>query len=159
MGYVQIKTAGKIPGFPGALAEAQDPIPLAQCTEAHIEGEGATTATEGTLLTKAGAFAGHTLDAKSCTILESTGGNTGEFAITSNTDNALTLASDPGNGTDVKFQLHDAGELEISRPISELAAIAHAGGYAYTFLNGRFYTDMPEAEFVLACSLAWVPLP
>ncbi|MBA7647990.1 hypothetical protein ES703_55769 [subsurface metagenome] len=158
MGYVKIKTAGKIPGFPGALAEAQGGIPLAQCTEAHIEGENATTATEGTILTKAGAFAGHTLDGKSCTILASTGGNTGEFAITSNTDDVLTLGSDPGNGDPVSFQLHDAGELEITRTIAELAALAHAGGYAYTFLNGRFYTDMPEAQFVLACSLLWAPL-
>lgn len=158
MGYVKIKIAGKIPGFPGAIAEAQGPIPLTQCTEAHIEGEAAATLTEGTCLTKAGAFAGHTLDAKSCTILASDGGNTGEFAITSNTNDVLTLGSDPGDGTNVSFQLHDAGELEISRPISELAALAHAGGYAYTFLNGRFYTDMPDAQFVLACSLLWAPL-
>jgi len=158
MGYVKIKTAGKIPGFPGALAEAHGSIPLTQCTEAHIEGEGAETATEGTSLTKAGAFAGHTLDGKSCTILASTGGNTGEFAITSNTDDVLTLGSDPGIGTAVSFQLHDAGELEITRPIPELTAIAHAAGYAYTFLNGRFYTDMPESEFEAACSLLWDPL-
>jgi hypothetical protein len=158
MGYVKIKTAGKIPGFPGAIAEAQGSIPLTQCTEAKIEGEGAATLTEGNLLTKNGAFTGHTLDEKSCTILASTDGNTGEFGIVSNTNDALTLDADPGDGTAVSFQLHDAGELEISRPIPELAAIAHAEGYAYTFLNGRFYTDMPEAKFVLACSLLWSPL-
>lgn len=159
MGYIQLKTAGKIPGFPGALVEAQGGIPLAQCTEAHIEGTNAATLTEGTKLTDAGAFAGHTLDGKNCTILASTGGNTGEFAITSNTDDVLTLGSDPGNGTAVAYQLHDAGELEITRNIPELAALAHAAGYAYTFLNGRFYTDMPEAQFEAACSLLWSPLP
>ncbi|MBA7652961.1 hypothetical protein ES703_60801 [subsurface metagenome] len=158
MGQIRLKAAGQLPGFPGAIVEAQDPIPLAQCTEAKIEGTNATTATPASTLTDVGAFTGFTLDGKSCTILESTGGNTGEFAITSNTNDVLTLGSDPGDGTNVKYQLHDAGELEITRNTAELAALAHAAEKAHTFLNGKLYTDMLEADFEAACSIIWNPL-
>lgn len=158
MGYIKIKTAGQHPGFPGALVEAQDPIPLDQCTEAKIEGTDATTTSEPSALTDAGAFAGYTLDGKSCTILASTGGNTGEFAIVSNTDDVLTLATDPGIGTAVAYQLHNAGELEITRNTAELAALAHAAEKAHTFLNGKLYTNMLEANFEAACSIIWAPL-
>lgn len=158
MGHIRLKAAGQLPGFPGAIVEAKDPIPLAQCTEAKIEGTEATTTTAPTELTDAGAFAQHTLDGKSCTILASTGGNTGEFAITSNTDDVLTLATDPGIGTAVAYQLHDEGELEITRNTPELAALAHAAEKAHTFLNGKLYTDMLEANFEAACSLVWDPL-
>ncbi len=158
MGLIRLKTAGQIPGFPTALVEAQDPIPLTQCTEALIEGESATTTTAPVELTDVGAFAGVTLDGKSCTILESTGGNTGEFAITSNTDDVLTLGSDPGIGSDVKYQLHNAGELEIIRTTKQFADLSHAAGKAHTFLNGKLYTDMLEANFITACSLLWSPL-
>ncbi|MBA7588939.1 hypothetical protein ES708_31010 [subsurface metagenome] len=158
MGYIKLKTPGQLPGFPGACAEAKDPIPLAQCTEAKIEGTDATTQTPATTLTDVGAFASYTLDGKACTILESTGGNTGEFPILSNTADVLTLTGDPGDGTNVKYQLHDAGELEITRNTPELAALAHTAGYAHTFLNGKFYTDMLEANFEAACSLLWDPL-
>lgn len=158
MGQIRLKTAGQLPGFPGAIVEAQDPIPLAQCTEAKIEGTEATTTTAPTELTDVGAFAEHTLDGKSCTILASTGGNTGEFAIVSNTDDVLTLETDPGIGTAVAYQLHDEGELEITRNTAELAALAHAAEKAHTFLNGKFYTDMLEPNFEAACSLVWDPL-
>ncbi len=158
MGHIRLKTAGQLPGFPGAIVEAQDPIPLDQCTEAKIEGTDATTATEGTTLTNVGAFVGHTLDDKSCTILASTGGNTGEFPIVSNTDDVLTLTGDPGIGTAVKYQLHDAGELEVTRNTAEFATLAHDAGKAHTFANGKFYTDMLEANFETACSLIWSPL-
>ncbi len=158
MGQIRLKTAGQLPGFPGAIVEAQDPIPLDQCTEAKIEGTDATTTTDPMTLTNVGAFIGHTLDGKSCTILASTGGNTGEFAIVSNTDDVLTLATDPGIGTAVAYRLHDAGELEITRNTAELAALAHAADKAHTFLNGKFYTDMLEANFEAACSILWDPL-
>lgn len=158
MGYIRTKTAGQIPGFPGAKAEVHGTPPLAQCTEAKIEGTNATTETIGTKLTKAGAFAGYTLDGKSCTILTSIGGNTGEFAITSNTDDVLTLGSDPGNGDPVSFQLHDAGELEITRTLNDFAKLAHAEGYAHTILNGKLYTDLPDAQLNGACSIIWNPL-
>ncbi len=158
MGLIRLKTAGQIPGFPSALVEAQDPIPLAQCTEALIEGTSATTTTGPMELTDVGAFAGVTLDGKSCTILASTGGNTGEFTISSNTDDVLTLGSDPGIGSDVEYQLHDAGELEIIRTTKELADLSHAAGKAHTYLNGKLYTDMLEANFIAACSLIWSPL-
>ncbi len=159
MGYIKLKTPGAIPSFPGACAEAKDPIPLAQCTEAKIEGTDATTETTAPKLTDVGAFAGYTLDGKACTILASTGGNTGEFPIVSNTDDVLTLTGDPGDGTAVAYQLHDAGELEITRNTPELAALAHDAGKAHTFLNGKFYTDMPEANFEAACSLISNPIP
>ncbi|MBA7701204.1 hypothetical protein ES703_109937 [subsurface metagenome] len=158
MGYIKIKAAGQLPGFPRAIVEAQDPIPLDQCTEAKIEGTDATTTTTPAELTNVGAFVGLTLDGKSCTILESTGGNTGEFPIVSNTDDVLTLTGDPGIGTAVAYQLHDAGELEITRNTAELAALAHAAEKAHTFLNGKLYTDMLEANFEAACSILWDPL-
>lgn len=158
MGYIKIKAAGQLPGFPGAIVEAQDPIPLAQCTEAKIEGTDATTTSEPAELTDAGAFAGYTLSTKICTILESTGGNTGEFPIVSNTDDVLTLDGDPGIGTAVKYQLHNDGELEITRNTAELAALAHDAGKAHTFLNGKLYTDMLEPNFEAACSIIWAPL-
>ncbi len=158
MGYIKLKTAGQLPGFPGAIVEAQDAIPLLQCTEAKIEGTDATTTTEPFELTNVGAFVAHTLDGKSCTILASTGGNTGEFAILSNTDDVLTLATDPGIGTAVAYRLHDAGELEIPRTTEQLANLAHDAAKAHTFLNGKLYTDMLEPNFEAACSLLWDPL-
>ncbi len=158
MGYIKLKTAGQLPGFPGAIVEAQDPIPLDQCTEAKIEGTDATTTSEPAELTNVGAFVGLTLDGKSCTILESTGGNTGEFPIVSNTDDVLTLTGDPGIGTAVAYQLHDQGELEVTRNTAEFAALAHDAGKAHTFANGKLYTDMLEANFAAACSLLWDPL-
>lgn len=158
MGFIRLKTPGDFPSFPGACAKAKDPIPLAQCTEAAIEGANATTTYSPPELTDVGAFTGYTLNGKTCTILESTGGNTGEFPIVSNTDDVLTLTGDPGDGTAVKYQLHDAGELEITRNTAELAALSHAAGKAHTFLNGKLYTDMPEANFQAACSLLWNPL-
>ncbi|MBA7716324.1 hypothetical protein ES703_125394 [subsurface metagenome] len=91
--------------------------------------------------------------------LASTGGNTGEFPIVSNTDDVLTLTGDPGIGTAVAYQLHDAGELEVTRNVAELAALAHANGYAHTFLNGKLYTDMVSGQLSIACSLVWAPLP
>ncbi len=71
----------------------------------RIDGDAGVTATVGKSLTDVGAFAGHNLSGDTCVITESTGGNTGSFAISSNTDDKLTFFIDPGNGTDVVYSI------------------------------------------------------
>ncbi len=60
--------------------------------------------TDNSILTDTGAFAGlDELQGGKCIITASTGGNTGEFWIISNTNNVLTLWGDVGTGTDVEY--------------------------------------------------------
>jgi len=72
-----------------------------------IYGTAAITSSTGYKLTDVEKFVGRDIKGFKCVILSSTGGNTGTFVISSHTDDELTLQTNPGNGTDVRYIIRD----------------------------------------------------
>lgn len=160
MGYIKdIHSNLDIQAFPGARFEIAGDVPVAQCSEAKIEGDDATTenATYKTLL-HAGKFAGYDLTGKVTTITASVGGNTGDFDILSNTDDQLFFNQDPGDADPVTYYVHDGGSLILTRNAKSFAEYIHAAGYAYTIKGGKLYTNMPSDQLKDACTILFDPL-
>ncbi|GAI05590.1 unnamed protein product [marine sediment metagenome] len=147
-----------IQAFPGAHFIINNDVPPAQCSEAQIEGDDATTTQTGLdRLTDPGKFAGYDLTGKVCTITASVGGNTGDFAILSNTDDTIAIEF-PGEGDPVAYYVRDGGELILTRDQKSFAQFIHAAGYAYTIKGGRLFTNMPNGLLKEACTILWEPL-
>lgn len=147
-----------IQSFPGAHFIINDDVPAAQCSEAKIEGDNASTMREpDNLLLNSDKFVGYNLTGKVCTITASVGGNIGDFNIQSNTDGFLILATNPGDGDPVTYHVRDGGELILTRNEKSFAAFIHAAGYAYTFKGGRLFTNMPNGLLKNACTILWDP--
>ena len=145
--------------FPGAKFEVAGTPPKAQCTEAKIEGDNADTENDPTFrLTDFANFTGYNLIGKVCHITASVGGNTGDFDITDNDDNSLTLLQDPGEGDPVTYHITNGAALELTRNAQSFADFIHAAGYAYTFKGGKLYTDIPSGQLQPACTITWDPI-
>ena len=147
------------PPFPQAQFEIVGEVPAAQCSEAQIEGDSATTS-DGELgtLSDEGKFAGWALTGKVCHITASVGGNTGDFNITGHDDNTLLLDANPGYGDPVTYHITDGGELILTRNEASFAAFIRAAGYAYTFKGGKLFTDMPSGQLKDACTILFDPI-
>ena len=160
MGHIKdIKSNLDPQTFPGAHFEIAGTVPTPQCSEAKIEGDDAQTFNaEIKRLKDVGKFAGYDLTGKVCTITESVGGNTGDFDITSNSDDFLDLIQDPGNGDPVEYYVHDGAELILTRDVQSFAEFIHAAGYAYTIKGAKLFTDMPSDQLKNACSILFDPL-
>ncbi len=160
MGYLKdIHSNLDIQAFPGAHFEIAGDVPTAQCSEAKIEGDNATTSNfPGFLLNDPSAFTGYDLTGKVCTITASVGGNIGDFDIVSNTAGALELLQDPGDGDPVSYYVHDGGTLILTRSAKSFAEYIHAAGYAYTIKGGKLYTNMPSGLLKNACTILFDPL-
>ena len=144
--------------FPGANFEIAGTVPVAQCSEAKIEGTTAQTTTAGQNLIDAAKFAGFALTGKVCHIIVSPTGNTGDFGITGNGDNFLFLDADPGDSVDVQYYITDGGALILTRNVQSFAQFIHAAGYAYTIKGSKLYTNMPSGQLKAACSILFDPL-
>lgn len=148
-----------IQSFPGAHFVINNDVPAAQCSEAQIEGDDATTTTlPDRKLVNLGAFVGYDLTGKVCHITASVGGNTGDFDIEANDNNVLELTQDPGTGNPVTYYITDGGELILTRNEHSFAAYIHAAGYAYTFKGGKLYTNMPSGQLKEACTILFDPI-
>jgi len=160
MGYLKdIHSNLDIQAFPGAHFEIAGDVPVAQCSEAKIEGFGDTEdAPQFRLNTILNYFAGYDLTGKICTIFASVAGNIGDFDITSNLTSRLFLQQDPGNSSRADFYIHDGGSLILTRNVKSFAEFIHAAGYAYTIKGGKLYTNMPSAELKDACTILFDPL-
>ena len=131
MGFIrQLDANVDIQTFPGAKFELTGDVPAPQCSEAQIEGDSAITINADLKqLHDPGKFTGWDLTTKVCTITASVGGNTGDFAIASNTDGTLTLDPDPGEGNPVQYYIHDGGELILTRNVKSFAERLHLQGW------------------------------
>ena len=159
MGHIKdIKSNLDPQTFPGATFEIEGTVPESQCSEAKIEGDNATTVDFLRRLIDLGKFTGFNLVGKFCTIIASTGGNTGTFSITANTNDNLTFLEFPGDGTNVEYYCHNGGELIVTRDIASFAAFISAAGYAYTIKGGKLFTNIPSAQLQPACSILFDPL-
>ncbi|MBA7710002.1 hypothetical protein ES703_118929 [subsurface metagenome] len=148
-----------IQAFPGAHFIINDEVPAAQCSEAQIEADDASTINfMSKRLDDIDKFVGWDLTGKVLTITASVGGNTGDFDINSNDDHSLYLAQDPGTGNPVTYYVHNGGELILTRNEKSFAQFIHAAGYAYTFKGGRLFTNMPNGLLKEACTILWDPL-
>ncbi len=147
-----------IQAFPDAKFEIIGNVPVAQCSEAKIEGATAWTASAFNNLTDPGKFATYDLAGKVCTITASVGGNTGDFDIVFNDNNELLFGVDPGDGNPVEYYIHDGGSLILTRNAKSFAEFIHAAGYAYTIKAGKLYTNMPNGQLKYACSILFDPL-
>ncbi|MBA7687105.1 hypothetical protein ES703_95565 [subsurface metagenome] len=147
-----------IQAFPGAHFIINNDIPKAQCTEAQIEGDTAETFDSNPdTLVHPFKFTGFNLTGKVCHITASVGGETGDFAIITNTNSELTFGVHVGAGNPVTYHVTDAGEFELTRNEKSFAAFIHAAGYAYTFKGGKLFTNMPNGLLKEACTLLWNP--
>jgi len=160
MGYIRrLDSNADIQAFPGANFEAAGDVPAAQCSEAKIEGDNATTTAPPTpALTDPGKFSGWDLTGKICHITASVGGNTGDFTIVGGAADRVDLMGDPGNGTNVVYHITDGGTLILTRNVKSFAEYIHAAGYAYTIKGGKLYTDMPSGQLKNACTILFDPL-
>lgn len=161
MGYLKdIANQPNRQTFPGATFEIEGSVPAAQCSDAIIQGENATTdfGPPPGHLVDATAFAGFNLIGKVCTITVSPEGNTGNFPITANSDNVLTLTGDPGSSPNVHYYIHNGGELILLRDIPSFAAFIEAAGYSYTIKAGKLFTNMPALDLSQACLILFDPL-
>ncbi len=70
-----------------------------------IKGKTATTASADDSLSDVGVFAGYDFTGKTCKITQSTGGGTGNFTVSSNTDDKLIFTADPGDGVAVHYYI------------------------------------------------------
>ncbi len=159
MGHIKhIKSNLDPQAFPGAHFETAGTVPQSQCSEARIENTGAETTHAPQGISDPGKFVGEALDGKICHILESTGGNTGDFTVAETTDDFLFLTTSPGNGTNVSYYISDGAGLIITRDTQSFAEFIHAAGYAFTVKAGKLYTDMPSDQLKDACSILFDPL-
>lgn len=160
MGHLKnIANQPKLQTFPNAQFEIAGDVPAAQCSEAQIEGDDATTTTlPAFTLWHPGAFAGWALNGKTCRITASVGGNTGDFLVVATNPDFLGLGADPGNGDPVTYHVIDGGELILTRNVQSFAEFIHAAGYAYTIKGGKLYTTMPSSELQNACTILFDPL-
>ncbi len=94
--------------FPGAAFVAFGLVPLDQCTEATRQSESGSSSTVPARVFVFGIGDGANLAGDVVTITESTGGNLGDFLISSNSVANLFVTTDPGNGTDVHFSVAPA---------------------------------------------------
>lgn len=160
MGFIKnIANQPKEQTFPSSQFVIAGDVPVAQCSKAHLEGDSAVTfAAPFRQLEESGKFVGHDLTGDVCTITASVGGNTGDFDIASNSNNALTFVQDPGAGNPVAYYVHNGGELIETRNVQSFAEFIDAAGYAYTIKGGQLYTNMPSAELAVACQILFAPL-
>ena len=159
MGHIKnIANQPKLQTFPGAIFETAGTVPVAQCSEAKIQGDHGDTSGPGWRLVDPGKFAGYNLNNKICTITKSPTGSTGDFDIENHTDDHLNLFQDPGDSIDVEYYVHDGGELIITRNIQTFAEFISSQHYPYTIKGGILYTSMPSNLFQNACSILFDPL-
>lgn len=144
--------------FPGANFEIVGSVPVAQCSEAQIEGTEGTTWADDNTLNDAGAFAGFDLTGK---ILHITAppANAGDYTIASNTNDLLIFAPNTSETSfTTEYYVTDGGELILTRNATSFASYIHAAGYAYTFKGGKLHTNMPNGQIKDACTILWDPL-
>ena len=159
MGHLKdIANQPKLQTFPSSTFEIAGQVPTAQCSEAKIEGDTATTSSITWRLIQAGKFEGWNLAGKICTITASVGGNTGDFDIIDNTFDHLSLNQDPGDGDPVEYYVHDGGTLILTRDIQSFAEFIHAASYAFTIKGGKLYTNIPSSQLQNACTILFDPL-
>lgn len=159
MGYLKdIHSNLDIQAFPGAHFEIAGEAPLTQCSEAKIEGDHAFLVIAPPQLKDVGAFVSYDLTGKVCTVVSGPFAIPGDYDILSNTDDALTLATSPGDSPEVVYYVHDGGSLILTRNIASFAKFIHAAGHAYTIKGGKLYTDMPSAQLKNACTILFDPL-
>ncbi|MBA7588938.1 hypothetical protein ES708_31009 [subsurface metagenome] len=159
MGHLKdIKSNLDPQAFPGATFQIEGTVPQAQCSEAKIEGDSATTESVSFSLTDPGKFVDENLNGKFCTITASVGGDPGTYEINFTSDNTLGFTTSPGDGDPVEYYIHNGGELILTRNKESFAAYIHAAGYAYTIKGGKLYTDMPSGLLKDACSILFDPL-
>jgi len=160
MGHLKnITNQPKIQTFPGAHFEAAGVVPVAQCSEALVQGDNATTSENAFgKLDDIGAFVGLDLTGDTAVITQSTGGNTGSWNINNNTDDQLRMPVGCGAGTNVHYYVHDGAELIITRNIQAFAEFISSEGYPYTIKGGILYTSMPSNLLQHACSILFDPL-
>lgn len=160
MGYIKdIANQPNLQTFPDATFEIAGDVPQAQCSEARIEGDHASTDRRAPFsLTDLGAFTGWNLTGDICHITENPGGNTGDFDILSNTVDVLILLQQPGNGSPTVYYVSNDIGLIITRDVASFAQFIHAAGYPYTIKGGKLYTNIPSNLLQPACSILFNPL-
>ncbi len=159
MGHLKdIKSNLDPQAFPGATFEIAGEVPQAQCSEAQIEGDDATTDTMMLRLYDTNKFAGWDLADKVCHITASVGGNTGDFLIISNNPDHLQFVIDPGDGDPVEYHITDGPELILTRDVQSFAQFLHQAGHPYTIKGGKLYTSVPYTVLQNACTILFHPL-
>ena len=153
----QLRTAKLIDkiAFPGSTFAASGLIPLPQCTEALVEGNTADTSLF--TLNDFGNFIDLTLTGKICTIISNPGGNTGDFSITTNDDNTLTLSTMAGDGFPTVYFVHDGAELELQQTADDIMLEAQTNGAATIKKGGQLYTDADVNQISPACTILFNP--